>query len=317
MGKPNLRLNPTVESRCERILQQSAANLLLKAALLLPEREHTKRGQKPYDYRIVLVLCILRILFRKSYKDYEIEMRSDPRLCSIFGLKLLPSRSTIQRGIEMTSMGMLKFLNQNLVRDFIRNKVNVLLDASGIRIVGRSIWYSIRTNKPISRRECDKVHIAVCNDQLLIYNWFITNGKKNDSPFFVKLLRIFKTLGLVIADPGYLSRKNVQYVVDKGGAPFIWLKKNVTLKAKNSFAWKAMISLFRKLPSVFKTIYNQRSKVESIFSALKRRYGDKLYSRKWYLRRREMAMRFIAYNVKLILYITYAKKHNLNCWIRA
>lgn len=317
MGKPKLRLNPTVESACERILLLASANLLLKIALLFPEKKHTKRGQRPFDYRIILVLCILRILLRKTYKDYEIEMRSDLRLCKIFGLRLLPSRSTIQRGMEMFTMDLLRKFNFLLVKDHIKKHVDVLLDASGIRIVGRSIWYSIRVKKRISRKECDKIHIAACNDQLLIYNWFITNRKKHDSPFFVRLLDIFKTLGLVIADPAYLSRKNVQYVVDKSGSPFIWLKKNITLRAKNSFAWKSMIRLFRALPSLFKGIYNQRSKVECIFSALKKRYGDQLHSKKWYLRRREMALRFIAYNIKLIIYIRYAKEHNLNCWVRA
>lgn len=317
MGKPNIRLNPTIESQSERTLLVSSAKLLLKIALLLPEKKHIERGQKPYDYRIVLVLCILRILLRKTYKDYEIEMRSDPRICSVLDLKLLPSRSTIQRGMEMFNMKLLREFNFLLVKDHVRKHVNLLLDASGISIVGRSVWYSIRAKKKISRKECDKVHIAACNDQLLIYNWFITNRKKNDCPFFIRLLSIFKTVGLVIADPGYLSRKNVQHVVDKGGSPFIWIKKNVTLKAKNSFAWKSMIRLFRAFNFLFKGIYNQRSKIECIFSALKRRYGDKLYSKKWYIRRREMALRFISYNVKLIIYITYAKENNMNCWVRA
>lgn len=317
MGKPNLRLNPTIESQCERILLSKAAQLVLTIAMLLPEKKHTKRGQRPYDYRAVLSLCILRILFRKTYEDYEIEMRTDIRICKVFGMEILPSRSTVQRGIEMFSMSLLREFNFLLVKEYVRKHANILLDASGIRILGRSIWYSIRAKKRISRRECDKVHIAACKDQLLIYNWFITNRKKNDCPFFTRLLNIFKTLGLVIADPAYLSRKNVQYVVDKGGSPFIWLKKNVRLKAKNSFAWKAMIRLFRAFPFLFKGIYNQRSKVECIFSALKKRYGDQLYSKKWHLRRREMALRFIAYNVRLIIYIKYAREHNLNCWVRA
>lgn len=317
MGKPNLRLNPTVESRCERILYESSARILLKTALLLPAIEHTKRGQRPYDYRVVFVLCILRILFRKTYKDYEIEMRRDPRLCAIFSLSILPSRSTIQRGLDRLGMDILREFNHSLVRAYIRKHANVLLDASGIRIVGRSVWYSIRVRKNISRRECDKVHLVTCNDQMLIYNWFITRGNRNDCPFFTRLLDIFDKLGLVLADAGYLSRKNVQYATDKGGSVFIWLKKNVTPRTKNSFAWKSLIMLFKAFPSLFKGIYNQRSKVEAVFSALKKRYGDQLYSRKWYLRRREMALRFIAYNLRIIIYMDYAKNHGLNCWVRA
>ena len=317
MGKPKLRLNPLVESQCERILLQTSASLLLAVAMRLPLKNHCKRGQRPHDYRIVLALCILRILLRKTYKDYEIETRRDTRICQIFGMDVLPSRSTLQRGMAMFSMSLLRGFNHALIKRFMRPRVNALLDASGIRIVGRSIWYSLRVKRSISRRECDKTHIAVCMDQLLILNWFVTKGTKNDCPFFVRLLRPFKKLGLVIADPGYLSRKNVQYVVDKGGSPFIWIKKNVTPRAKSSFAWKAMIRLFRTLQPVFMGIYSQRNRVECVFAALKKRYGDVLYSRTVHVRRREMAMRFIAYNVKLIVYISYAKDNNLNCWVRA
>lgn len=217
----------------------------------------------------------------------------------------------------MFDMSLLRDFNHLLIKRYLRPRVNSLLDASGIRIVGRSIWYSLRIKKRISRLECDKVHIAICSDQMLILNWFITNRKKNDCPYFVRLLVPFKKLGLIIADAGYLSRKNAQFVVDRGGSPFIWIKKNVTARAKGSFAWKAMVSLFRNIPSTFKGIYNQRSKVESVFAALKKRYGDQLYSKKYYMRRREMVMRFLAYNTKLIVYINYARNHGLNCWVRA
>lgn len=317
MGKPNLRLNPKVESSCERILLETSASMLLALAMQLPHKDHGKRGQRPHDYRVILVLCILRILLRKTYKDYEIETRRDPRLSEIFGLNVLPSRSTVQRGMSMFSMGLLRQFNYMLLAKYLKPRVNALLDASGIRIVGRSIWYSLKVRKLISRRECDKVHIAVCNDQMLILNWFITNHRKNDSPFFVRLLRPFKRLGIIVGDPGYLSRKNVQFVVDRGGSPFIWIKKNVTARAKGSMGWKAMISLFRAFKPLFKGIYNQRSKVEAVFSALKKRYGDQLHAKKWHVRRKEMAFRFLAYNTKIIIYINYARIHGLNCWVRS
>lgn len=317
MGKPNIRLNPRVESSCERILLKTSASMLLALAMQLPYRKHGKRGQRPHDYRIVLALCILRILLRKTYKDYEIETRRDPRLCEVFGLDVLPSRSSLQRGMAMFSMKLLREFNALLIAKYMGPRVNPLLDASGIRIHGRSVWYSIRTNKRMSRRDCDKVHIAVCSDRMLILNWFITNGKKNDCPFFVRLLQPFRKLGIVIADPGYLSRKNATFVVQRGGSPFIWIKKKVTARAKGSMAWRAMISLYRAFQPMFKGIYNQRSKVEAVFSALKKRYGDQLNAKKWDMRRRGMALRFLAYNTKLIVYINYARINGLNCWVRA
>jgi hypothetical protein len=317
MGKPITRLNPKVESRVQGILFKKALGLLTSAVMKLPTEDKIERGPKPYDYRIILILCIFRILLRKTYADYEIEMRTDSRICNIFGLQILPGKSTLQRGMKNFNMNLLRKFNHILIQDWINRKLNILIDASGIRIIGRSIWYSLRIKKPISRRECDKVHLATCKDTMLILNWFITEGKKHDSPFFVRLLNPFKFLGIVLADTGYLSRKNYQHVVDKNGSAFIPFKKNSTAKPKSNPAWKKSFWLWKFLPSIFKGIYNQRSKVECVFSVLKKRWGDQLYSRQAYLRRREMAIRFIAYNVRLIIMLNYAKKHNLSLWVRA
>jgi len=317
MGKPITRLNPQVESSTQKILLTEATQILLAIVLLLPEKTEVKRGVKPFDYRKVLIICILRILLKKTYADYEIEMRTDLRICSILGLHILPGKSTIQRAMSSLKMDLLREINQLVVGEWVNRKLNVLIDASGIRIIGRSIWYSIRVKRPISRRECDKVHLATCSDTMLILNWFITEGRKNDCPFFVKLIAPFKWIGRVIADAGYLSRKNYQHVADKKGSAFILFKKNSTAKPKSHPAWKEAFNLWKILPSVFKGIYNQRSKVECVFSVLKKRWGDKLNSRKVYLRRREMALRFIAYNVRLIVMLNYSREHNLSLWVRA
>lgn len=317
MGKPITRLNPQIESKVQKILFKEAIQLLITIAMLLPPKIEIKRGVKPYDYRKVLALCIFRILLRKTYADYEIEMRTDERICNLLGLRILPGKSTIQRAMSTIKMDLLREVNQILVGDWINRKLNILIDASGIRIIGRSIWYSIRIKKPVSRRECDKVHLASCSDTMLILNWFITEGKKHDSPFFVRLLGPFKILGRVLADAGYLSRKNYQYAADKKGSAFIPFKKNSTAKPKSKPAWKFAFNLWRLFPSLFKGIYHQRSKVECIFSVLKKRWGDNLYSRKAYLRRREMALRFIAYNIRLIIMLNYARENNLSLWVRA
>jgi len=263
----------------QKILLTKAIQLLLSLVMLLPPKEYTK-GTKPYDYRVVIALCILRIMLRKTYADYEIEMRSDLRICNLLGLQILPGKSTIQRGMNMLSMNLLYKINFLMLAEFISNKINLMVDASGISIIGRSIWYCIRIQKSIVKRDCDKTHIAVCSDVLLIMNWRITAWKKHDCPFFKILIKPFRILGMVFADKGYLSRENFQLVADKGGKAFIPFKKGTTAKAKSSPAWKAAFYFYKTLKGIYESIYHQRSRIEAVFSALKKRYGDKLYCRK-------------------------------------
>lgn len=317
MGEPITRLNPQVESQVQRILFVQSLELILKILMIFPESSHPSKGPKPYDYRMVLSLCIFRILLRKTYADYEIEMRQDRRICKLLGLQILPGKSTIQRCLAQTKMDMLRKINSILLEDWMKRKLNILMDASGIQIIGRSVWFSLRAKRKISRRECDKIHIAICSDVHVILNWFITEGKRHDSPFFKRLLAPFKFLGFVLADPGYLARKNYQLVADKGGAAFIPFKKNSTGKPMSCPAWKSAFNLWKKFWTIFKSIYNQRPKVEAVFAALKKRYGDKLNSRGTRIRRREMAMRFLAYNVRIVICYRYANEHGLPLWVRA
>lgn len=220
----------------------------------------------------------------------------------------------------MLSMKLLYEINLLMLAEIMVGKIDMILDSSGIRIIGRSIWYCLRIKKEIHKRECDKVHLAVSSQFMFILNWKITRYKKNDCPFFKILLAPFKLLGIISADKGYLSRANFQLVADKGGEAYIPFKKGKkqgsTPKAKSCPAWKVAFYFWKTLNGIYMGIYHQRSRIEAVFSALKRRYGDKLYCRKARMRRKEMALRFIAYNLKLLICYRYAKKNKLSLWVR-
>lgn len=290
--------------------------MLLSIALLLPTpKERKGRGRRPYDYRVVLVLCLLRILLRKRYADYESEMRSDKRLMDMLKLSKLPCKSTVHNYSFTFSLSFLAAFNRRLVDAWVKKPIDVLLDASGIRLVGRSIWFCIKTKTRIRKKDCDKIHVAVSLCSLLITEFRITNARRNDSPFLRKLLERFKQLGLVIVDKGYSGKRNAGFVAARGGAFFCPFKKNANPTGLN--VWAYLYNLWHIFPNLCENIYHQRSKVEAVFSALKNRYGDQLYCTKWYMRRREMAMRFIAYNVRIIVGIQISRERNIPLWVRA
>ncbi len=315
MGKPKIRLNPTIDSIRNRVLLQRGTELLLSIALFLPTKPRAGKGRRPYDYRVVLVLNVLRILLRKKYADYESEMRTDKRLIEMLRLNVLPCKSTINNYALQFNLTFLSTFNERLITSWIKKPVDLLLDASGIRLVGRSIWFCIRTKKTIRKKDCDKIHIAVSLCSLLIANFRISNPKRNDSPFLRKLLKPFAVLGLVIADKGYTGKINANFVANKKGAFFCPFKKNARPTGLN--IWAYLYKLWQAFPSLCKAIYNQREKVEAVFSALKKRYGDQLFAKKWFMRRREMAMRFIAYNVRIIIGIQIAREKGISLWVRA
>ena len=317
MGEPITRLNPKIESRVNRDFIALSISLLLSIAMLLNPVEHNKRGKKPYDYRILMVLCILRIMLRLSYEDYERIMRTDKRICNPLGFAILPSKSTIQRAMKLLKFSLIMQFNKELISCIIKRRLNIIIDSTGIRCIGRSVWYCIRINKEIEKRDCDKIHLAVDSDLLLILNFRITDWKRNDCPFFKILLKPFKLLGIVFADKGYLSRANFELAYDKKGCAFIPFKKGNTKKTKGSPAWKFAFNLYKKCNWVYMNIYHQRSKIEAVNSAVKKRYGDSFKCKRKSMRRKEVALRFIAYNVFIMLCYNYSVKHNLPLYVRA
>jgi len=321
MGEPISRLNPKIESRVKRILISKAIELLLSVFMFLSLEAKNKRGAKPYDYRVILTLCILRIFLKKTYSDYEIEIRTNPLIANLLGLNNLPGKSTIHRGMKMLSMQLIFKINFALIKEHLKRKLNVLLDSSGIRTDKRSTWFCLRIKRKVSRRDCDKLHIAVCSDLLLILNWRITAWRKHDSPFFRILLKPFKILGVVLADKGYLSRANIQLCMDKNGCAFIPFKKGKkkgsTDSSKSHPAWKFAFNLWKKFNTIYMSIYHQRSKVESVFSVIKKRFGDKVSCKSASMRRKEIALRLIAYNLRILICYGYANENNLPLWVKA
>lgn len=315
MGKPNIRLNPKIDSVRNRVLLEKGTEILLSMALLLPKPAKKGRGRPAYDYRIMLVLCILRVLLRKKYADYETEMRFDKRLMEMLKLDKLPCKSSVNNYALQFSLSFLSKFNRELIDAWIKKPVDLLLDASGIRLVGRSIWFCIRTKQKILKKDCDKIHIAVSLCSLLIVNFKISNSRRNDSPFLKKLLMPFRFLGMVIVDKGYSGKKNAEFVAGRKGAFFSPFKKNA--HPSGFSVWNSMYKLWKFFSAACEAIYHQRSKVEAVFSALKNRYGDQLYSKKWFMRRREMALRFIAYNVRIIVGIQIAREKGIPLWVRA
>ena len=128
MGKPNIRLNPQIDSIRNRVLLEKGANILLSIALLLPPpTKKAGRGRKPYDYRLVLVLCILRILLRKKYADYESEMRFDKRLTDMLKISKLPCKSTVNNYALMFTLSFLSSFNKELIEAWIKKPADLRL----------------------------------------------------------------------------------------------------------------------------------------------------------------------------------------------
>ena len=124
------------------------------------------------------------------------------------------------------------------------------------------------------RRGFLKLHVFYDLESRTVVSLRVTEGFRHDSPVFRSLIGGVGQLECLLADSGYLARQNVQLVVDKGGLPFIKLKRNVgrSSKPKGCSAWRDVVRFQLGHPRKFWSVYRFRVLVESFFSVFKSRF---------------------------------------------
>ena len=143
-----------------------------------------------------------------------------------------------------------------------------------------------------------KLHLLIALRNLAILNLSVTKGTRHDSPILKRLLKpIPKGSGDICLDPAYLSRRNCNLIAKKGRTPIIKPKRNTTIRKRGSQAWRDMMTLWFEDEAAFLNRYHQRSKAESVYSALKRCYGNHLASHKTKAQRRELHLKTLTYNI--------------------
>jgi hypothetical protein len=316
MGKPKRRANPKVVGRVDRNLAELTAKEAKKFVRRLPPPwEKYKRGRPPtHDSRTVFVLCLLMVALNLTYDSMAAEMRKG-YLEKILEVKNLPSRSVLNRGMLRLNQKYVRKFNRLLVGKFLRKGATIIIDSTGIRLKTSSSWYDIRIGRKNRRRDNAKFHIAVEISRNMIVEYKITSWKRNDSPQLKFLLRNVKEVLRVLADAGYPSRKNCDIVVRKNGKPFFRLRKNMTSKAKSSSAWKQMVNFAKRRKELYDQICGLRSVIESIMSAIKKRYGNSVRAIKRKTRNISIALRVLAFNIKQLLYDETARRLGLPFWV--
>ena len=134
----------------------------------------------------------------------------------------------------------------------------------------------------VERQEHDwvKVHIACGVKTHVVTAAAIYGRNAGDSPILPELVKTTAekfNVAEVSADKGYLSVENVETVFQSGGIPFIAFKKDSSGAAGGLF--EKMFHFYQYKREEYMTKYHKRSNVESVFSAVKRKFGDSIRAR--------------------------------------
>ena len=252
-------------------------------------RYSSKFSNKIYDNRQKLSILILRQRLKMTYREIIRYLESNPLARAVLNLKKAPEFTTL---IKFHNRLKPEILN-SLLCD---KKANIVaIDASGFQTNHMSYYYANAWHFEDKRkhRRYLKLTIAIDTNTQYVMAQKIRIGPRNDNIDFMSALKNVKCDWLV-ADKGYDSKKNRRYVLRQMKSyPQIPLRKNSGINYERT-----------GIPIKFhKQIYHQRSKVETVFSVIKRKYGSFILSKSFESQKKELIFRLIAYNVdrKLIL----------------
>ena len=263
----------------------------LELAKDLP-RYFSKFSNKIFCNHQKIVLLVLKQKMRTTYRDL-IELLKITSIPDLIGLKKIPHHTTLVKFAKKIKPKLLNFL-----LPYRKAKI-VGLDGTGFEVNNKSKHYQMRT-KDFSYRRYVKTGISIDTEKQLILTNTIHKSPRNDCidlPLLAKNLQAKE----IIADKGYDSKKNRNFVIQKLRAiPIIpkrchtnfygYLKQRKKIDGKN---------------------YHQRSKVETVFSVIKRKYGSALRSKSFAMQKKEVICKLIAYNLdRLILYFIRGFQHS-------
>jgi len=185
-------------------------------------------------------------------------------------------------------------------------------DSTGVQTTSFGGW---REEKHGEKRQKKwlKVHAMVGTKTHVIMRAIVSDKNSGDAPEFAPLLRGAVEDGFrpatVVADKGYLSADNYALAASLGIEPFIPFRAGTVSNEVNRIrgvlkpeSWVKAYHLFQANRTEFDRNYHRRSNVESVFSSLKRKFGENIRSRTPVAQVNEVLCKLIAYNLTVVVH---------------
>ena len=178
-------------------------------------------------------------------------------------------------------------------------------DSTGIQTTSFGGWREEKHGEKREKRWL-KFHAIVGTKTHVIIDARVMEANSADAPQFGPLLKGALEVGFhpatVPADKGYLSRDNYTLASELGLQAYIPFKVNSISDAQGSPAWHKAFHLFQANRAEFDKAYFLRPNVESVFSALKRKFGENIRSKNPVAQVNEVLCKLIAYNLTVVVH---------------
>ena len=262
----------------------------------LKEMNEDKVGE-PFHYpnTFLLLLGYAKVYFHLPYRQTEgiAQGHAKGKVPSI------PDYTTISRRINRLDIK----INDNKSKEFENDYIVIAIDSTGIKVTNRGQWMREKWN--VRKKGYLKIHIAVDVKTKEILSMKVTDEHVHDSKPLPELVDgIIKsdrklTVGKLFADGAYDSNDIFRYLSDNGILPCVKVRKNARVRWKKGNILRNLSVLAQRndLQKWKDSVsYGQRWIVETVFSSIKRMFGEYVYSVKLKNMVQEMMLKASLYN---------------------
>jgi hypothetical protein len=267
----------------------------------LKEMNQGKIGE-PFHYpnTFLLLLGHAKAYFHLPYRQTEGIAQGHAR----GKVPSIPDYTTISRRINRLDIK-IRDTTDSKNMQFEDEYLVIAIDSTGIKVTNRGQWMREKWNVNNKNKGYLKIHIAVDVKTKKILSMKVTDEHVHDSKALPELVdNIIKsdgmtTTGKLFADGAYEGNDIFRYLSDNGILPCIKVRKNAKVRWKkgNIFRNLSVLAQRNDLQEWKDSVsYGQRWIVETVFSCIKRMFGEYVYSVRLKNMIQEMMLKVSLYN---------------------
>jgi Transposase DDE domain. len=269
------------------------------------------RSKRTYSDHVKIGLLVIRQFVGGSYEDFIRFLPSIGGVLKVAGMRNIPDPSTLWKFAGRLDHDVLENVLQRLAKTCCSEDMIIAVDSTGfsLRNISRHMEKRVKEFGVRSeiKRDFVKTTFSVDTRSLMILSCDCVDSRNADvkrmEHAITSLMRGGFSVGCVVADKGYDAEYVHRDIHERLGAEAFIPIRNMSEPARSGSS-KIRTSGFHRGRMKFffdKVRYNQRSKVETVNSMVKRKMGDVVNSRIPATSGAEVILRAIAHNFRRLL----------------
>jgi hypothetical protein len=259
----------------------------------LEKMNEGKEGRKfVYPDSFIKLLGYMRAYFHLPYRQTEGVVRAH----ATNTVPSIPDYSRICRRINRLNITISDDDKSSLHDDYFV----IAIDSTGVKVSNRGDW--IRHKWKVKRGYL-KIHVAVDIKRKRILSLNVTSEQVHDAKVLSELvdditIKQNKIVDTAIMDGSYDSNKNFQFLSFKGIGTAIKVRKNSRYRKTNHYIRNKTVKMQKNNLQEWKDSvrYGQRWIVETVFSCIKRLFGEYVTAIRFENMIKEMILKASLYN---------------------